>query len=144
MNRLPELKIVVDALLFSFPSVADVAVLCALFFLIFASFGVNFLKGSFYHCESEALQSLTSDQIEYLTNPIEWGLLSDSQRAWFDFSVTGCKASSWAPSSIPSSKDICNCLAPNKWSLVIPQNFDNVVSGMALLFENRLRRVGLM
>lgn len=135
VNRLPELKVVVDALLLSFPSVADVAVLCSLFFLIFASFGVNFLKGTFYHCRGEALQNLTAEQVEYLTNPYEWSLLTDSQQAWFDANVTGCNASGWASSSIPTSKEICDCLAPNGWTLVIPQNFDNVLSGMALLFE---------
>lgn len=137
VNRLPELKVVVDALLLSFPSVADVAVICALFFLIFASFGVNFLKGSFYHCGGEGVESLTAEQFKYLTRPYEWGLLSDSQKAWFDVNVTvpGCKASAWIPSTIPTSRDICDCLAPHGWRLVIPQNFDNVLNGMALLFE---------
>ena len=67
VNRLPELKIVVDALLLSFPSVADVAVLCTLFFIIFASFGVNFLKGTFYHCAGETFDALSSEQVDYLT-----------------------------------------------------------------------------
>ncbi len=135
VNRLPELKVVVDALLMSFPSVADVGVLCALFFLIFASFGVNFLKGSFYHCTGEGFDKLTTEQSQYLINPFEWGSLSDSQRDWFDVNVTRCEASTWTSSTVPTSRDICDCLVPNGWTLVIPQNFDNVLKGMALLFE---------
>ena len=135
INRLPELKIVVDALLLSFPAVADVAVLCALFFLIFASFGVNFLKGTFYHCSGEAFDGLSAEQVEYLTHPFEWDLLTTGQRAWFDVDVTECRASSWVASTIPTSKAICDCLAPKGWGLVVPQNFDNVLNGMALLLE---------
>ena len=135
VNRFPALKIVVDALLLSFPSVGDVAVLCTLFFLIFASFGVNFLKGTFYHCSGEVFSNLSKEQIDFLTYPFQWGQISKDQLKWFDVPVEGCKASSWTSKTIPTSQDICNCLAPGEWKLVIPQNFDNVVNGMALLFE---------
>ncbi len=135
VNRLPELKVVVDALLLSFPSVADVAVLCTLFFLIFASFGVNFLKGTFYHCAGEVFDSLSSEQVNYLTNPYPWGEMDDVQQSWFDVTIDSCKASTWTAATTPSSKDICDCLAPGGWQLVVPQNFDNVINGMALLFE---------
>lgn len=47
INRRPELKLVVEALLLSVPSVVNVAVVCAIFFLLFAIFGVTFLKVSF-------------------------------------------------------------------------------------------------
>ena len=135
VNRLPELKLVVDALLLSFPSVANVAVLCGLFFLIFASFGVNFLKGTLYHCDGERFQLLSADLVAYLTYPREWGSLNSKEQSWFDLDSTSCMASDWDPLTIPSSKEVCNCLVPGEWVEVIPQNFNNVLNGMALLFE---------
>lgn len=135
VKRLPELKLVVDALLMSFPSVANVAVLCGLFFLIFASFGVNFLKGTFYHCDGEVFRSLSNDQVEYLTYPREWGALSAEQQSWFDVDAAHCKSSQWDPFTTPTSKDICDCLASGEWVAVVPQSFNNAISGMALLFE---------
>jgi voltage-dependent calcium channel L type alpha-1D len=47
INRSPELKLVVEALLLSLPSVVNVAFVCAMFILVFAIFGVTFLKVSF-------------------------------------------------------------------------------------------------
>ena len=135
VNRLPELKVVVDALLLSFPSVGDVAVLCALFFLIFSSFGVNFLKGTFYHCGGNVFNSLSAEQLKYITRPTEWGKTSAIQKSWFDVAIEGCMVGSWIESTVPTSKAVCDCLAPGEWKLVIPQNFDNVMNGMALLFE---------
>ena len=135
LNRLPELRVVVDALLLSFPSVGDVAVLCTLFFLIFSSFGVNFLKGTFYHCEGENFDSLSTEKTDYLINPNAWGSLNDNQQSWFDVAVEGCEANTWTALTIPTSKDVCDCLTPGEWKPVVPQSFDNVMSGMALLFE---------
>jgi len=135
VKRLPELKVVVDALLLSFPSVADVAVLCALFFLIFASFGVNFLKGTFYHCSGAAFERLTSQQVNYLTNPIEWNLLASDEQSWFDVDVEGCNAAAWVGPTAPTSKEVCDCLAPGSWMLIVPQTFDNVLFGISTLFE---------
>ena len=135
VNRLPELKVAVDALLLSFPSVADVAVLCIFFFLIFSSFGVNFLKGTFYHCSGNKFDMLSKSKTDYLLNPYEWGLLQPEEKIWFDLDTPDCTSSSWGTSTIPSSKEICDCLAPGEWVMVVPQNFNNVVQGIALLFE---------
>lgn len=44
VNRRPELRLVVEALLMSLPSVVNVAAVCAVFILVFAIFGVTFLK----------------------------------------------------------------------------------------------------
>ena len=69
IRRFPQLKIVVDALLLSLPSVANVALLCALFFLVFSLLGVGLLKGTFMRCSGEAFDALTASQKQYLTNP---------------------------------------------------------------------------
>eukprot|EP00984_Skeletonema_dohrnii_P017165 scaffold7753_cov147-Skeletonema_dohrnii-CCMP3373.AAC.2 len=66
INRRPELKLVVEALLLSVPSVVNVAVVCAIFILVFAIFGVTFLKGTFYEC---ATSDLTVEQAGMITHP---------------------------------------------------------------------------
>ena len=93
------------------------------------------MKGTFYHCSGEKFDLLPNDRLGYLTNPYEWGRLSPNQKAWFDIDAPECKSSSWGESTIPTSKDVCDCLTPGEWEMVVPQNFNNVLNGMALLFE---------
>ena len=45
------MKLVVNALLASIPSMTNVLIVCALIILIFAIMGVNFFKGTFYNCQ---------------------------------------------------------------------------------------------
>lgn len=50
------MKLVVNALLVSIPSMTNVLIVCALIILIFAIMGVNFFKGAFWNCkENKAL-----------------------------------------------------------------------------------------
>ena len=135
IRRFPELKLVVDALLKSLPSVGNVAIISTHFFLVFAIFGVNYLKGTFYACNEDTLERLTADQIKYLTYPSPWGDLQDDQKAWFNSSGELCMWKNWTNRYIPSSKEICDCLIPGAWAPVIPQNFDNVLNAMSTLFE---------
>jgi len=135
ISRVPQLKLVVDALFMSVPAVANVAVISLLFFLIFAIFAVNFLKGTFYMCDGEQFRSLADEQVSYITNPIAWGGLNISEQQWFDVGAESCEASTWDMTTIPSSRAVCDCLATGEWIEVIPQNFNNVASAMALLFE---------
>lgn len=137
INRLPELRVVVDALILSFPSVLNVGVLCCLVFLMFSTFGITFLKGTFNHCHGETYKTLSFEKVNYLIHPYEWGNFTSKHGAWFDIDKKNldCNSSSWLTRKIPTSKEVCNCLAPGEWVSVIPQNFNNVFAGMALLFE---------
>ena len=135
VNKFPELKVVVDALLLSFPSVANVGVLCGLFFLIFASFAVNFLKGTFYHCSGPMFDNLSEEQLDFLVTPTRWGDVPQQFRELFSPNIEGCNVNAWSYDTIPTSMEVCDCLAPGEWSLTIPQNFDNIISGIATLFE---------
>lgn len=45
------MKLVVNALLASIPSMSNVVVVCSLVMLIFAIMGVSIFKGAFYRCE---------------------------------------------------------------------------------------------
>lgn len=50
ISRNEGLKLVVNALLNSIPSMTNVMLVCTLFLMIFAITGINFFKGKFYHC----------------------------------------------------------------------------------------------
>ena len=50
ISKNPGMKLVVNALLASIPSMTNVLIVCALIILIFAIMGVNFFKGTFFSC----------------------------------------------------------------------------------------------
>jgi len=52
ISRNEGMRLVVNALLASLPSMTNVLLVCSLFILIFSIMGVNFFKGSFHHCVS--------------------------------------------------------------------------------------------
>jgi len=134
ISRFPELKVVVDTLLSSLPAVLNVAICCVLFFFIFAIFGVNFLKGTFYHCNGDNFDSLSEIQRTLITYPKAWGLIIQ-EKILKQVEYATCDVARWESQYTPSSKELCNCLTPGGWTEVIPQNFNNVFSAMALLFE---------
>ena len=159
IKKFPEIKVVVDALLMSLPSVVDVGkclclsfiidscfvhlrndplltcscccssigVVCGLLFLVFSIFGVTFLKGSFYKCQEN---SLTPEKLNLVTYPKLVGELSSTELSWLE----NCDAASWGTGSLPTSRELCNCLDA-EWVQTIPQNFNNVLNGFGLLFE---------
>ena len=129
INKLPEVKIVVDALLLSLPSVVDVGVVCALLFLIFSIFGVTYLKGTFYNC-AKTTTMLTPEENTLMTYPKLVGELTTTELSLLD---ENCQQ--WGASKLPTSREICACLNDSEWVPTIPQNFDNVLNGFALLFE---------
>ena len=47
------MRLVVNALLASLPSMTNVLLVCSLFILIFSIMGVNYFKGQFFSCEIE-------------------------------------------------------------------------------------------
>ena len=134
ISRFPQLKVVVDALIMSLPAVGNVAIICTLFFFIFAVFGVNYLKGTFYWCNGENFSLLSSEKKLLISKPIAWDSLSTEQASWFNNSAE-CSFSNLDPFTIPTSKQMCKCLVPGEWTEVIPQNFNHVFNGMGLLFE---------
>lgn len=52
ISRNEGLKISIQALIISIPSVFNVIMITFLFFLIFGIVGVNYLKGMYYRCEN--------------------------------------------------------------------------------------------
>lgn len=149
ITKFPEIKVVVDALLLSLPSVADVGefvmftkvpyleqrhlnctagVVCALFFLVFSIFGVTFLKGTFHHCEGS---SLTAEELHLITYPKLVGEMTATELSLLDATCSN----TWDVSKLPTSRELCDCLNGGEWVDTIPQNFNSVIRGFALLFE---------
>lgn len=50
------MRLVVNALFASIPSMTNVLLVCSLFILIFSIMGVNLFKGKFYSCDEESLE----------------------------------------------------------------------------------------
>ena len=50
ISRIPELKVVVNALIASFPGMGNVIVICLLFWFIFGILGMNLFMGKFHYC----------------------------------------------------------------------------------------------
>ncbi len=131
IKKFPSMKIVVDALLLCLPSVIDAGVVCGLFFMVFSIFGVTFLKGTFYKCVET---SLSPEKLNLITHPRLVGELSATEFSWFHVESANCDANTWDAEKLPTSRELCDCLGA-KWVEVIPQNFNNVLRGFALLFE---------
>lgn len=53
ISRNEGLKLVVNSLISSVPSMTNVMLVCMLFIMIFAITGIDFFKGKFYYCDLE-------------------------------------------------------------------------------------------
>ena len=71
ISRDPGMKLIVNALLQSIPSMGNVTIVCMLFVLIFAIMGVDFFKGLFKHCSISDDPKITNKPT-CLANGGEW------------------------------------------------------------------------
>ena len=142
VQRMPELKLVVDALLNSVGAICNVAMICFLFFLIFAILGVNLFKGVLYACGGDAAYGGDECPFEqeglcdFVVKPRAWNDES-VQASWFDGETAATCAAFVAAgaTAIPTSKEICDCVDPSAWGAVLPRSFDNVGDALVLLYE---------
>ena len=90
MRRFPGVRITVEAMISSVPDVANVLAVCAIFFMIFAIFCVNFLKGQFRACQGpDSDDVISGSPIEKLLQaPMEWHKLLPEEKGWFGPSST--------------------------------------------------------
>ena len=107
-------------------------ILCVLVLLLFSIFGVTFLKGTFFKCEG--IISLSPEKLNLITYPKLVGELSAAELLWLRVELSTCGAESWDDGKLPTSRELCDCLDA-VWIESIPQNFNNVLRGFALLFE---------
>ena len=137
VKRLPELQLVVNALMNSVPAVANVLLICFLFFLIFAILGVNLFKGKFYACGGDASYDddacpLGDGLCNLVQDPVAWNTMD---KALFP-ADSACYATIQAGNTVvPTSKEICDCGDPDAWAKVLPRSFDNVGDALLLLYE---------
>ena len=61
------MKLVVNALLASMPSMTNVLLVCSLFILIFSIGGVNFFKGTFHRCNENFNSEVNLDYSKIIT-----------------------------------------------------------------------------
>ena len=140
VKRLPELQLVVNALINSVPAVANVLLICFLFFLIFAILGVNLFKGKLYACGGDGSYDddacpLGDDLCDLVLNPVKWNAMSTHQKSLFDPSSSCYKSIDEGSDELPTSKQICDCGDPEAWQGVLPRSFDNVGDALLLLYE---------
>lgn len=136
INRLPGLKLVLEALFHSIPGVLNVAAVCFMFYIIFAILGVNYFKGVLMSCQGDGFDALPAPAADFLESPLPWSQMTAEQRGWFGplsnvseaaFSRSedecvavsgglwpdsaGC-CSSWPSSAgeAPTSLEVCTCL----------------------------------
>lgn len=67
ISRNEGMRLVVNALLASLPSMTNVLLVCSIFLLIFSIAGVNFFKGTFYKCVDKPYLQMTKDIKEIIT-----------------------------------------------------------------------------
>jgi len=91
INRIPGIRVVVNALLNALPDTMNVLAVILIFILIFSIFAVTYLKGRFGMCMSGGPyeNSVWDDMIanttfeEFLTYPVEWAEMTDTEKSWF-------------------------------------------------------------
>jgi hypothetical protein len=85
LSRFEGIKVVVNALLGSIPSIANVFVVCLVFWLIFSIMGVQLFSGKFYKCVYENYTKLSpEDAVENKTDCLAKGYLWHNSRVNFD------------------------------------------------------------
>jgi hypothetical protein len=166
ISRHQGLKVVVNSLLASFRSIANVLVVCGLFFLIFGIVAVNYLKGTFHRCAGAGFDDLDASVVNALTYPVPFADLSPPLHdvfrcvlvvaaltmcgCSFDVRVLRCCAlcarrnTAYATfEHTPTGKQMCAFIGeayPDLhivWKSTIDQNFDNIFNAMSSLFQVR-------
>lgn len=67
ISKDPGMKLVVNALLASIPSMTNVLLVCSLIILIFSIMGVSFFKGAYYYCSEDPLKDEPIDMDKIVT-----------------------------------------------------------------------------
>ncbi|KAE9028177.1 hypothetical protein PF005_g2409 [Phytophthora fragariae] len=114
--------------------ILNVIMVCLLVFLIFSILAVNNLKGTFYSCQGDEFDALTTAQQEFIVSPRAWTNLTVAEQNWFDNSPADIVQMIFSSGESLTSRDMCKLLGAT-WTNTIPQNFDNVIHGIQTFFE---------
>lgn len=122
-TRVSSLKVVLNTLFRSIPSIINVLIVCCLIFIVFGILGVQLFKGKFYYCSTEMINT-ESDCL------FPEGVNRTLDFIWNKYSST-CTMNSQFSDTIKTRSD---CQTPMKW-INNPYNFDNLLSSLLVLFE---------
>ena len=136
ISRVPELKVVVNALFRSLPGLGNVFLVSLLFWLIFGILGMQLFMGAFAKCyyydESGALTD--DDDIEAKSACIDgWHNVTGIDRAW-DAITASCNDGNISTEGLCVSAYDTNDYRLRMWKSQ-DMNFDNVFNAMQTLFE---------
>ena len=136
ISRVPELKVVVNALFRSLPGLGNVFLVSLLFWLIFGILGMQLFMGSFAKCyyydDSGAL--MDDDDIEAKSACIDgWHNVTGISRAW-DAITASCNDGSISTEGLCVSTYSTSEYRLRSWRSQ-DMNFDNVFNAMQTLFE---------
>lgn len=97
VNRLPGLRVIVQALFGAATEIMNIAILVFFVFFIFAIFFTSFLKGQLRSCGGDVFDHVISSNSSYMdlmTYPVPWNSMTPWQQNWFGVSSPFLNASS--------------------------------------------------
>jgi hypothetical protein len=138
ISRVPELRVVVDALLRSLPGLGNVLLVALLFWLIFGILGMQLFMGSFSRCSDESVEekALCVDGWVNATLDVAWDSVSRTCAGWAEMVASAQELTDDAPTSDAT------CVGSYASSTFVERtwdsgasNFDSVFDAMRTLFE---------
>ena len=139
ISRVPELRVVVDALLRSLPGLGNVLLVALLFWLIFGILGMQLFMGAFSRCsdESVATKALCVDGWTNATLDVAWDSVSQTCAGWAEMVAS---AGPELTDDAPTSDATCvgsyasSAFVERTWDSGA-SNFDSIFDAMRTLFE---------
>ncbi len=140
ISRVPELRVVVNALLRSLPGLGNVLLVALLFWLIFGILGMQLFMGAFSRCSDESVdtKALCVDGWVNQTLDVAWDSVSQSCAGW-SLMLASAQGGE-LPLSSPTSEATCvgsyesSAFVERTWASD-HYNFDNIFNAMRTLFE---------
>ena len=140
ISRVPELRVVVNALLRSLPCLGNVLLVALLFWLIFGILGMQLFMGAFSRCSDESVdtKALCVDGWVNQTLDVAWDSVSQSCAGW-SLMLASAQGGE-LPLSSPTSEATCvgsyasSAFVERAWASD-HYNFDNIFNAMRTLFE---------
>ena len=140
ISHVPELRVVVNALLRSLPGLGNVLLVALLFWLIFGILGMQLFMGAFSRCSDETVEerALCVDGWVNRTLDVAWDSVSQSCVGWAEM-IASAQGES-ALLSAPTSDAACvgsyasSAFVERAWAAEA-YNFDNIFNAMRTLFE---------
>lgn len=73
ISRNKGLKVAINSLINSIPSILNLLVVCLIFFLLFGIFGTNYFKGAFFYCDMSNVNKVYHESIKNKIDCFNYG-----------------------------------------------------------------------